>query len=134
MSRRQSGRSKPSSSVSPVGWYLGSHVLRLVELDEGSSDDPDERYLAWENTVIVQSPDMERAFRSVEKIARRASRPYLAGDDGRRVQWQFVGITELLPIYEEIAHGAEIAWRERPRTKLATLKKMVRSLESLSER
>ena len=30
----------------------------------------------------------------------------------RTVHWKFLGLTELLPIYEKLEDGAEILWRE----------------------
>ena len=42
-----------SSETSPVGWYIGSYLLRFVELNEAGNDDPDASFLVWENTVIV---------------------------------------------------------------------------------
>jgi hypothetical protein len=38
------------------------------------------------------------------------------------VQWIFEGVTEVLPVYEEIEDGAEIMWAEYSR-KLKTIRK-----------
>jgi len=39
--------------VSPVGWYVGSYVIRFIELEEAGNDDPEREFPVWENTVIV---------------------------------------------------------------------------------
>jgi len=38
---------------SPVGWYIGSYLLRFVVLGEERNDDPERKFLVWENTVLV---------------------------------------------------------------------------------
>src|SRR3990167_2604932 len=98
---------------SPVGWYLGSYLLRFIELDDETRNDPDGRFTSWENTVLVKASTIESAYTKVERIGKQTSKPYKGGPDGVRVQWEYLGVTEVLPIYEEIADGAEIAWAER---------------------
>jgi len=112
---------------SPVGWYYASYLLRFVELEDRRKNQPDRRFVAWENTVLVQATSLGAAYAKVERVARAASRPYRGGPNGVKVQWEYIGVTELLPIYEKLADGSEIAWTEhKPRT-LKTLKSWVRS-------
>lgn len=113
-------------NVSPVGWYLVSYLLRFVELRDKDNDDDERRFLSWENTILVQAENMDHAYDKAMKIARQAAKPYKGGPEGVPVQWKLVGITDVLPIYEEIEDGAEIAWAERAPRKLHNLKKMVR--------
>ena len=119
-------------NVSPVGWYLGTYLLRFVELDDPRRTDQEHRFTSWENTVLVQAKSLDRAFVKVERIAKQNSKPYRGGP-GVRVQWEYLGVTELLPIYEQIANGAEIAWAERAPRKLKNLQKMVRPKESFRQ-
>lgn len=39
------------------------------------------------------------------------------------MQWVFEGVTEVLPIYEELEDGAEIMWAERGPRKLRNIRK-----------
>lgn len=111
---------------SPVGWYFGSYLLRFIELEDPGRNDPERKFVSWENTVLVQAKSIEAAYAKIEKIAKQNSKPYKGGPQGVRVQWEYLGVTEVLPVYEEIADGAEIAWTERTPRKLKTLKEWVR--------
>ncbi|MDR2196015.1 MAG: DUF4288 domain-containing protein [Gallionellaceae bacterium] len=118
-------------NASPVGWYYGSYLLRFVELADKKRDNPERRFLAWENTVIVQAKSLNAAYTKVERIAKRHTKPYRGGPaPGVPVQWEYIGVTELLPIYEKLEDGAEISWTEHASRKLKTLKKWVKPKEA----
>ena len=112
-------------NVAPFGWYLGSYLLRFVELEDEHRDDPEARFLSWENTVLVKATSLDGAYAKVERIAKQAAKPYRGGLQGVPVQWEYVGLTQLLPIYEELADGAEIAWAEHSPRKLKNLRQWV---------
>ena len=112
-------------NVSSVGWYVGSYLIRFVELEEQGNYDLERRFHSWENTVLVKAKNLEEAFEKIEKIAKSDTEPYKGGPQGVPVQWIYEGITELLPIYEELEDGAEIMWCERKPRKLKNLKKLV---------
>jgi len=113
-------------NTSPVGWYFGSYLLRFVELAQTGRNDPEKRFLAWENTVLVKAKSMDAAYGKIDRIAKAATKPYRGGPQGVRVMWEYVGITELVPVYEAIADGAEIAWNDHGSRKLKTLRRWVR--------
>ena len=108
-------------NISPVGWYLG-----FVELQDERRNDPDARFLSWENTVLVKASSLEGAYVKVERIAKQSAKPYRGGPHGVPVKWEYVGVTQLLPIYEDLTDGAEIAWAEHSPRKLKNLKQWVR--------
>lgn len=125
---------RPSAAISPVGWYVGSYLLRFIELEAADNDDPDADFLVWENTVIVEAGNLDEAFRKVEAIGLQHTEPYKGGDDGVPVRWVFEGINELLPIYERLEDGAEIMWAERESIKLKELRAQSMSLEEIRAR
>jgi hypothetical protein len=118
---------------SPIGWYVGSYLLRFVELNRRGNDNLTRRFLSWENTVLVKAKDLDHAFDKVSKIGRGHTAPYKGGPDEVRVRWIFEGITELLPVYEEMADGSEIMWTERKPRTLRKLRTMVRSRAALRQ-
>jgi hypothetical protein len=120
-------------NTSPVGWYLGSYLLRFIELNDEERDDPERRFVSWENTVLVKAESLDSAYVKVEQIAKRASKAYRGGPTGVRVRWEYLGVTELLPVYEELGDGAEIAWKERAPCKLRTLKQWVKPKSSFRQ-
>jgi hypothetical protein len=104
-----------SKNVSPVGWYVGSYLLRFVELEKITI--PTSRFLTWENTTIVKARTLNEAYDKVVRIAQGHTKPYKGGIKGVPVRWLFEGLTELLPIYEKLEDGSEIMWAEHsPRT------------------
>jgi hypothetical protein len=123
-----------SAETSPVGWYVGSYLLRFIELNDSGNDDPGASFLAWENTVIVRAGDLDEAFRKVEAVGRQQTAPYRGGPDSVPVQWLFEGITDLLPIYEALEDGAEIMWAVHDSVELRKLRSRSVSLEEIRER
>ena len=129
-----SPRAEPSDkNESPVGWYVGSYLLRFVELEDENKDDPEARFISWENTVLVQAKSIEAAVNKVEHIGKQNSKPYRGGPQGAPVQWQYLGVTDVVPVYEEIGDGAEIAWTERSPRKLKTLLQLVRAKSTIRQ-
>ena len=117
-------------NISPVDWYLGSYLLRLVEVNDPKRDDSEKKFPSWENTVLVRAKSLQEAFRKIERVGKKSSKPYAGGSEGVSVKWDFVGVTEVLPIYEKIEDGAEIAWRKRSPRTLRKLREMVGDKES----
>jgi len=115
-------------NISPIGWYVGSYLIRFVELEDNYNFDPERRFLSWENTVIVKANSLDEAYKKIEQIGKSDTRPYKGGPEGVPVQWVYEGVTELLPIYDELEDGAEIMWCERKPRKLKNLKKLVGKL------
>lgn len=122
-----------SKNTSPVDWYLGAYLLRLMELRDPDRNDPECRFRSWENTVLVRAKSFDEAYAKVVTIGKHNATRYRGGPEGVPVKWQFVGVTEILPIYEKIQDGAEIAWTEhRPRT-LRKLRESARTKEELKQ-
>jgi hypothetical protein len=88
-------------------WYL-SHEILSFELEDQSTYQ--ERVPLWENLVLIKADGAEEAYD-------KAMQHGLASEgtvtiDGRIGRCRFKGLKELSRIYEEIADGAEIEWRE----------------------
>jgi hypothetical protein len=98
---------------SPVGWYVASYLLRFTELSDRRKNDPEKRFLSWENTILIKADNLNDAYEKVVKLAKQHTAPYKGGEAEVDVRWVFEGLTELLPAYEEIEDGAEIMWAER---------------------
>lgn len=121
-------------TLSPVGWYVGSYLLRFIELDARDNDDPDAEFSVWENTVIVKADTLAEAHAKVAAIAQAETEPYKGSPAGVPVQWVFEGITELLPIHEPLEDGAEIFWTDRGALRLRDLRLRARTLDAITQR
>ena len=96
-------------------------MLRFFEREDSAKDDPEKRFLSWEHTVLVKADSKSEAYDKVEIIGREHDYPYKGGGEGVDVKWEFIGVTQVLAIYEEIEDGAEILWAESTR-KLKNIK------------
>lgn len=123
-----------SADVSPVGWHVGSYSLRFIERDEPGNDDPQGEFLVWENTAIVKADSLDEAYEKLVAVAMRNTAPYKGGPEEVPVQWVFEGVTELLPIFEELVDGAEIMWAEHEAVKLEDLRKRAWTLAGIKQR
>jgi hypothetical protein len=72
----------------------------------------------------VKASSLDEAYDKVVQVASTNTTPY-KNAEGAEVKWIFEGVTELLPVYEEIEDGAEIMWSEY-RQKLKKLRKRAR--------
>ena len=109
---------------------MSSYLLRFVEINARGNNNPRQRFVAWENTVLIKASSIEQAYEKVVKLGRAASKPYRGGPKRVPVRWPFEGVTELLPVYEKPEDGAEIMWAaHRPRM-LKTLRRLVRPKRS----
>jgi|GEM_PF-6522220 len=54
------------------------------------------------------------------------------GSDAVDVQWILEGVTELLPVCEQIEDGAEIMWAEHAPRKLKNLRRWIRTRKELT--
>jgi len=122
--------SRYDSDVSPVGWYVGTYQLRFIELDDPDNDDPQAEFLVWENTALIRADSLEEAYRKLVAIGEEQTEPYKGGPEAVDVQWRFEGVTDLLPVYEELGDGVEIMWGESHRT-LKRTRSLARTVEQL---
>jgi hypothetical protein len=108
---------------SPTGWYLGSYLLRFVELRRKGNHDPARKFLTWENTRLIKADNFDEAYAKLLKFAKEETEPYKGGPaPGVDVQWVFEGVTDLLPIHEQLEDGAEILWTNHGRKKLGKIR------------
>jgi hypothetical protein len=103
--------------------------MRFVERADDRKYDSSRRFLVWENTVLVKAKTPREAYRKVVKIGKEGTKPYKGGPDRVSVQWLFEGVTEFLPVYEEIEDGVEIMWAERTLS-LGKIRRLAKPLQA----
>ena len=115
----------PHRNRNHTGWWIFREVEQWVPRRRAGKALPARRPV-WENTRLVRADSREEAYRKAVALC-RAEHPSKTNDG----EWRFVGLSLLLPVYEELADGAELLWTERGRMTAAGLKKLVRSRRQL---
>ena len=82
---------------------------------------PASRCRVWENTRLLRAKSREEAYRKAVGLGRAGDRARTRGGE-----WRFVGISMLLPVYEEIEDGVEILWTDRGRLPVKKVKSLVK--------
>jgi hypothetical protein len=129
----------PYRNRSPYGWWIASYLERFEYYDEPKGN-LSRRCLAWENTIILKARNREDAYRKAVAASRsgydRRGRGCEAWDvggtrPGRKGAWRYEGLTSLLPIYDELEHGAEVLWKEHRGRAVRKIHSLVRSKSEL---
>ena len=92
----------PHRNRNHTGWWIFREVERWVPRRRAGQKAPT-RHLVWENTRLVCADSREEAHRKAVALC-RAGRPRKTNGG----EWRFVGLSLLLPVYEELADGAEL--------------------------
>ncbi|WP_395731612.1 DUF4288 domain-containing protein [Prosthecobacter sp.] len=104
---------KPRTPVSPTGWWLAALMERRepsasrVENGEGSASRKGVVY--WENHLLIRATDWREAFHKAVALGTRSAANGNEAFDDRPT---FLGLTDLVPIFEPFEDGSEILWRE----------------------
>lgn len=106
--------------ASPIGLYLASYMIVFIESNEPMKEDPEKKFMVWEDTVIVKADNREDAY---DRVLDEVIQP-------DRVQknpgvlafsWLCEGVTEFLPIVEVFPHGCKILYQENNSTRIKYL-------------
>ncbi len=85
---------------SPTGWWL----VALLERRGGKDGKP-----YWHNYRLIRAVHWREAFRRAVEMGSNDSR---SGNRAFGPGHEFLGITDLVPVYEAFEDGAEILWEE----------------------
>jgi hypothetical protein len=91
---------KPPQNTSPTGWWIAGLLERHSR---------DGKTIYWNNYRLVRAVHWREAFH------RAVAHGQSDCETGRRAfsgETDFVGITDLLPVYDEFEDGTELWWQE----------------------
>lgn len=117
-------RKVPSRHRSNSGRWIFNELEQWVE--QGKRPTPRRRYPVWENTRLLRARNREEAYRKAMKLGREGHPSKTAAGE-----WRFVGISMLLPVYEDIEDGAEILWTHRGSPTQTGIRRLVKSRRQL---
>jgi len=88
------------SATSRTGWWIAGLLEKHSHTD---------RAPYWNNYRLIKAEDWRTAYRRATEMGERIAR---VGTEAFGGQQDFIGITDLLPIYDEFEDGAELLWQE----------------------
>jgi len=88
------------SATNHTGWWIAG----LLE----KHSHPD-RAPYWNNYRLIRADDWRTAFRRATEMGESNARVGVEAFGGRQ---EFIGVSDLVPIYDEIEDGAELLWQE----------------------
>ncbi|WP_298903465.1 DUF4288 domain-containing protein [uncultured Psychroserpens sp.] len=104
-------KSQEKISNEKGNWYIVEIIEKCEPVDRNEKQDL-RRVTTWGNHHLIKANSPERAFDKAVKLGKEAEYKF-TNTDKLEMEWIFVGIGELLPIYEEnIEDGTELMWRD----------------------
>ncbi len=91
---------KTRQAISPTGWWIAG----LLERHKNSS-----RAAYWNNYRLIRAEHWRDAFQKALAYGRSDSE---VGSRAFSGITEFVGVTDLVPIYDAFEDGAEMLWKE----------------------
>jgi hypothetical protein len=91
---------KNNNLVSPTGWWIVSIMEKISS---------EKRVVFWNNHHLLRAEDQYNAFRKATKIGLDEQR---VGNEAFSDTHEFMGVTNLIPLYNEIEDGVELFFEE----------------------
>jgi len=56
-------------------------LIRFIEIEGKNNNDLEERFLSWENTIILKADNLDEAYEKVIDHAKLETKPYKGGSE-----------------------------------------------------
>ena len=111
-------------------WYIAEIIEKCEPVDRNEKQDL-RRVTTWGNHHLIKAKSAKEAFEKAEKLRKEAEYKF-TNTDKTEMEWIFVGVGELIPIYEEfIEDGAELMWTDYGFISDRKTNRMVRSKKEI---
>jgi len=115
--------------VNNGNWYLVEIIERCEPVDADLSK-PLRRCTVWGNYHLIKASSPENAYDKAEELGKEGSYTFKNADN-LNMKWEYVGIGDVLPIYEDIEDKAELLWTNYGFISAKRSDRFVRSKEEL---
>ena len=88
-------------------WYIAVLIQRFDLLSQDTNN-PNRRCDMYENMMLICANDDDQAYDKALEWGKAGDQIECIDEKGRKSMCRFVGISELLPIYDPIEDGCEI--------------------------
>jgi hypothetical protein len=96
--------------INKGNWFL-VEIIERCEPVEVDKKNPRRRCTVWGNFHLIKAPTADKAIEKAEKIGREGNFAF-KNTDQKELNWEFLGIGDILPIYENIEDKAELLWTD----------------------
>lgn len=101
---------KEKIEIKNNNWYIVELIEKCEPVIRNENQDL-RRVSTWGNFHIVKAETPKIAYEKAVKIGKDAEFKFI-NSDKLEMEWIFVGIGNLIPIYEDIQDGSEIMWED----------------------
>jgi len=108
-----------------TGWWIFCEVEQWTS-NRQKKLSPRSRCRVYENMRLLRATSREEAYRKAMKLGRTGHPSKTHGG-----QWHFVGISMLLPVYEQLDDGSEILWHDRGEMSVAQVRALAKTKKQL---
>jgi len=91
-------------------WYIAEIIVKCEAVDRNSKQDL-RRVTTWGNHHLIKANSPGKALEKAVRIGKNGEYTF-TNTNKIEMEWIFVGIADLIPIYEDIEDGAEIMWTD----------------------
>jgi Domain of unknown function (DUF4288) len=96
--------------INTGNWFLVEIIERCEPVDTDFTK-PLRRCTVWGNMHLIRASSPQKAFDKAEKLGKEGNYTF-RNVDKLDMKWEFVGIGDILPIYEDIEDKAELMWTD----------------------
>jgi hypothetical protein len=91
-------------------WFLVEIIEKYEPVDADKTQEL-RRVTTWGNYHLINAATPSQAYDKAVKIGKRSNYKF-TNSDKMKMKSEFLGIGDLLPIYEDLEDGAEILWHD----------------------
>ena len=95
-------------SVENTKWFIAEIIEKCEPVKRNETQEL-RRVQTWGNFHIIKAETPKIAYDKAVKIGKDAEYKF-TNSDNLEMEWIFIGIGNLIPIYEDIEDGSEIMW------------------------
>ena len=91
-------------------WFLVEIIERCEPADSNQKQDL-RRCIVWGNYHLIKATSPDKALDKAEKLGKSGNYTF-TNSDKLKMKWEFIGIGDIIPIYEDIEDKAELMWTD----------------------
>ena len=112
-------------------WYIAEIIEKCEPVKHNKEYDM-RRVITWGNFHLIKADSPKLAYQKAIKIGKESEVKFI-NSDKIEMEYTFVGIADLIPIYDDIEDGCEIMWTDYGSISNRKSEKFVKSEKEILE-